>query len=111
MFEQVAENVPQDAVCGARIEGLLHESTRIVNTDLTAGMGYVRWKHRQAAAGALTRSSLGHSVMHTRSTPRRVASMNGASRAESVEMVSTTTMGFKLSIRAFAASTLYGRAI
>jgi hypothetical protein len=107
MIQQITKDVTEQAISSPRIQRLSRPSASIIRTNLCEYLVTQCDDDEFRGAQLLTRKSLSESVIHTRSTPSTNASNLSRSSADGDVMVSTTTSGLRLSIRAFAASTRY----
>jgi hypothetical protein len=104
MIQQITKYVTEEAISSPRIKRLSRPSASIIRTNLCE---YLVTQCDNDELGQLTRKSRSESVIHTRSTPPTNNSNSSRSSADRDVIVSTTTSGLRLSIRAFAASTRY----
>jgi hypothetical protein len=105
MIQQITKDVTEEAISSPRIQRLSRPSASIIRTNLCEYLVTQCDDDEFGGAQRLTRKSLSESVIHTRSTPSTNASNSSRSSADRDVIVSTTTSGLRLSIRAFAAST------
>lgn len=105
MIQQITKDVTEEAISSPRIQRLSRPSASIIRTNLCEYLVTQCDDDEFGGSQRLTRKSRSESVIHTRSTPSTNASNSSRSSADRDVIVSTTTSGLRLSIRAFAAFT------
>ena len=107
MLQEIAKDEAKEAISAAGVERFVEASACSVDTRLAVKVSSVA-ATRACGCKRLTSSSRPSSVTQTRSTRWISASKASPSNKEASWEVSTVTSGLRLSILAFAASTLCG---